>query len=71
MEQTAVGTSANLVDDIGLEIAVDGTGDVFAVALGRVLARVSGLEDGFESAYQSRRRRWRNPGRRGRPCAPR
>ena len=47
MEQTAVGTSADLVDDIGLEITVDGAGNVFAVALCRMLARVSGLKDGL------------------------
>lgn len=45
MEQAAVGTSADLVDDIGLEIAVDSTGNVFAVALCRMLARVSGLRE--------------------------
>jgi len=32
VEETAVCTSADLIDDIGLEIAVDGTGNVFAVA---------------------------------------
>lgn len=32
VEQRAVGTSADLIDDIGLEIAVDGTGDVLALA---------------------------------------
>lgn len=32
VEQVAVGTGADLIDDIGLEIAVDGTGNVFALA---------------------------------------
>lgn len=32
VEQRAVGTGADLIDDVGLEIAVDGTGDVLALA---------------------------------------
>lgn len=32
VEQVAVGTGAHLVDDVGLEIAVDGTGNVLALA---------------------------------------
>ena len=32
MKKTAVGASADLIHDIGLEIAVDGTRDVFALA---------------------------------------
>lgn len=32
VEKAAVGTGADLIDDIGLEIAVDGTGDIFALA---------------------------------------
>lgn len=32
VEQVAVGTGPDLVDDVGLEIAVDGTGDVLALA---------------------------------------
>jgi hypothetical protein len=48
MEQAAVGTSADLIDDIGLEIAVDGSGNIFALtSLGEegaeTLIRVSGL----------------------------
>ena len=31
VEETTVGTSANLIDDIGLEITVDSTGNVFAL----------------------------------------
>jgi hypothetical protein len=31
VEQASVGTGADLVDDIGLEIAVDGSGDVLAL----------------------------------------
>jgi hypothetical protein len=34
VEERAVGTSADLIDDIGLEIAVDGTGNVAALACG-------------------------------------
>ncbi len=34
MEEIAVGTSADLIDNIGLKINVDGTGDVFALAYG-------------------------------------
>ena len=30
MEETAVRTGSNLVDDIGLKIDVDGTGNVFS-----------------------------------------
>jgi len=32
VEKRAVGTGADLVDDIGLKIGVDGTGDIFALA---------------------------------------
>ena len=32
VEETAVGSGADLVDDIGLKIAIDGTGNVFALA---------------------------------------
>ena len=32
VEEGAVGAGADLVDDVGLEIAVDGTGDIFALA---------------------------------------
>jgi hypothetical protein len=32
VEQTAVGTSADLIDDVGLEIAVDGSRDIFSLA---------------------------------------
>jgi hypothetical protein len=31
VEEAAVGAGADLIDDVGLEIAVDGTGDVFAL----------------------------------------
>jgi len=31
MEETAVGTGADLIDDVGLEIAVDGSGNIFAL----------------------------------------
>jgi len=71
VEQAAVGAGADLVDDIGLEIAVDGTGNVFAVALEGMLARVSRSMRDRCNAYQSRRRRSRSPGLRCRPCAPR
>lgn len=40
VEEAAVGTGADLVDNVGLKIAVDGTGDVFAVAL-RVVVSVA------------------------------
>ena len=32
MEQAAIGAGPNFVDDVGLEIAVDGSRDVFALA---------------------------------------
>ncbi len=31
VEEVTVGTRANLVDDIGLEIAVDGSGNIFSI----------------------------------------
>ncbi len=31
VEQTAVGAGADLIDDVGLEIAVDGARDIFAL----------------------------------------
>jgi hypothetical protein len=33
MEQAAVGTSSDLIDNVGLEIAVNGTWDIFSLAL--------------------------------------
>ena len=30
MEKAAVGTSSNLVDDVGLKVNVEGTGNVFS-----------------------------------------
>lgn len=32
VEQAAVGAGADLIDDVGLEIAVDGTGNIFSLA---------------------------------------
>ena len=32
VEETAIGTGADFVDNIGLEIAVDGSWDIFALA---------------------------------------
>jgi hypothetical protein len=32
VEKVAVGTGSDLVDDIGLQVAVDGTGNVLALA---------------------------------------
>jgi hypothetical protein len=31
MEQAAVGTGTDFIDDVGLEIAVDGTGNIFSL----------------------------------------
>jgi hypothetical protein len=42
VEERAVGTSADLIDDIGLEIAVDGTGNVAALACGEREERMLG-----------------------------
>jgi hypothetical protein len=36
VEEGAVGASADLVNDVGLEIAVDGAGNVFSLALGSI-----------------------------------
>ena len=56
VEEGAVGTGADLVNDIGLKIGVDGTGDVFALACA---VRVSCASDACAraAAYQSRRRK--------------
>jgi hypothetical protein len=32
VEETAVRTGADLIDDVGLKIGVDGAGNIFAVA---------------------------------------
>ena len=32
VEKTSVGASADFIDDVGLEITVDGSGDIFALA---------------------------------------
>jgi hypothetical protein len=37
MEQASVGACADLVDDVRLQIAVDGSRDIFAVACGRMV----------------------------------
>lgn len=50
VEKAAVGTGADLVDDIGLEITVDGTRDIFALAF--VGSTVS---DHLESSHGSYR----------------
>jgi hypothetical protein len=42
VEERPVGAGADLVDDIGLKIGVDGARDVLALACG-VLARMSGV----------------------------
>lgn len=55
MEEAAVGTSADFVDNIGLQVTVDGTGNVFALAFGKVNIKVWRLND--DSTYQSRRRK--------------
>lgn len=36
VEEVSVGTSSDLVDDVGLQIAVDGSGDILALAYGCV-----------------------------------
>ena len=46
VEQRAVGAGADLVDDIGLEIGVDGAGDVFALAWGVLGAVLAGRRRG-------------------------
>jgi hypothetical protein len=46
VEKTAVGAGADFIDDIGLEIAVDGSRDVFAIALDELQSvRVLGGEE--------------------------
>jgi hypothetical protein len=37
VEERAIGAGANFVDDVGLEIAVDGTRDIFAIAYGEIV----------------------------------
>jgi hypothetical protein len=56
VEERAVRAGADLVDDIGLEIGVDGTGDIFALAWA-ALVLVSGRRGRWGVQYQSRRRR--------------
>jgi len=40
VEEGAVGAGADLIDDIGLEISVDGAGDVFSLACARLGRRI-------------------------------
>jgi hypothetical protein len=56
VEERAVRAGADLVDDIGLEIGVDGTGNVLALAWAE-LVLVSGRRGRRGAQYQSRRRR--------------
>lgn len=35
VEQASVGASADFIDDVGFEIAVDGSGNIFAATCGR------------------------------------
>lgn len=57
VEERAVGTGADLIDDIGLEIGVDGTGDVLALACVLLVSRASEMLAVVVAAYQSRRRK--------------
>lgn len=59
VEEGAVGTGADLIDDVGLEIGVDGTGDVLALAwVALLVMRACGCAAAIgAAAYQSRRRR--------------
>ena len=65
VEKAAVGAGTDLIDDIGLEVTVDGTGDIFALACCRSntdIVRVHILSFCFPptpiiSTYQSRRRK--------------
>lgn len=57
VEQGAVGAGADFVHHIGLEIAVDGTGDVFALAYCPTLHQRLHFRVEDDPAYRSRRRR--------------
>lgn len=54
VEQRAVGAGADLIDNVGLQIGVDGTGDILALTCGELA-----LAPGFWAwdAYRSRRRK--------------
>jgi hypothetical protein len=56
VEEGAVRAGADLVDDVGLEIGVDGTGDILALACA-VLVELRQRSDRRTAAYRSRRRR--------------
>lgn len=60
VEEVAVGTGADLIDDIGLKIAVNGAGDVLALAYSRIVRQSEPavyLRGRCVNAYQSRRRK--------------
>jgi hypothetical protein len=57
VEEGAVGASADLIDDVGLEIAVDGAGDIFALAYCTTGYQSRDLRYENSSTHRSRRRR--------------
>ena len=72
VEEGAIGSGADLVDYVRLEIAVDGTRDVFPISCTvRPVSTIIRITVLVKAAYPSRRRRWKSPGQGRRLCAPR
>jgi hypothetical protein len=57
VEQAAIGTGADFIDYVGLEIAVDGTGNIFALTYNARHCQLYPRQDACSSTYPSRRRR--------------
>ena len=56
MEEVAVLSSSHFVDNVGLEVTVDGSGDVFALTCTVMLPSIPKSAEGSPTAYQSQRR---------------
>jgi hypothetical protein len=57
VEQAAVGTGADFIDDIGLKIAVDGSGNVFALTCSAEIRQRNPIVYLYKCTYRSRRRK--------------
>lgn len=58
MEKGSIGAGADLINNVGLEIAVDGTRNIFAITCNVLVSVLPGFDRSTLGTYQSRRRRY-------------
>jgi hypothetical protein len=58
VEQAAVGTGADLIHNIGLEVAVDGAGNIFTLTCTATYVSRSTYDEDYELIHLSRRRKY-------------